>query len=200
MKKLIYSTFALAALVMASACDKQNTEPAEEPRLYVNTWVVNFNTTGDATKDDLLIFTLNADWTATVGEAYTQKDLDELRNNLDTEKLTEEQKSFVDGLKVNDVYTMDGWYSLKANADGSNVLCLVFDSLYGNDKTERQSISLSIKDITENHIRVFNYELDDKDNPLFCDAYSLATAPQKLGTFYDQWKFNGLPLKEPETM
>lgn len=40
MKKLIYSTLALIPLIFASACDKMNTEPAEEPKLYVNTWVV----------------------------------------------------------------------------------------------------------------------------------------------------------------
>ena len=196
MKRLIYSIFAFAALTLTSACDKQNAEPAEESRPYVNTWVLNFNTTNDATKDDLLVFTLNADGTAAIGEVYTEADLDEFRNDIDTEKLTEEQKTFVDGLKVNDVYSMGGWYSIKVNADGGHVLCLVYDHL----KVERQTITFYIKDITKEHMLVFNYEHDDDDNPIFCDAYSLETSPQTIGTFYDQWKFNGIPLKEPETL
>ncbi len=201
MKKLIYSIFAFAALALTSACDKQNTEPAAEPRPYVNTWVVNLdqNSTSDAAEEDWLLFTLNADGTATIGSVYTKEILEEFKNDIDAKKLTEEQKNFVDGLKVNDVYAMDGWYSIKANGDGSHVLCLVFDSLYGENKIERQSITFHIKDVTEGHMLVFN-GFDDKDKLLFCDAYSLETSPLKIGTLYDQWKFNGLPSKEPEIM
>ncbi len=196
MKKLIYSAFALAALTLASACDKQNTEPAEEPRLYVNTWAVNFNETDDATKDEWTVFTLNADGTATIGEVFSQKSLDNFKEEIDTEKLTEEQKALVDGLKEYDVVRVEGWYSIKANADGSNVLCFVFDSMY-NGEVERHSISFHVKDITKDHMLVFG-GFDAKDEPYFCDAYSLETSPMKPGTFYEQKTVSEIPSKEPE--
>ena len=105
MKKLIYSTLALIPLIFASACDKMNTEP--EPKLYVNTWVVNFNKTNDAAKDEWMVFRLNADGTATVGGVLTDVETD-FKNEVDMEKLTAEQKAFVDGLKDNDVYIAHG--------------------------------------------------------------------------------------------
>lgn len=42
MKRLIYSILAVAVIAMANACDKNGSEP-DVPKLYVNTWVVNFS-------------------------------------------------------------------------------------------------------------------------------------------------------------
>lgn len=190
MKRLIYSIFAFAALALASACDKQN----PEPRPYLNTWVVNFNETEDATKDEWAVFILNADGTTTFGDVFTKDVLADYKaNDIDTEKLTEEQKAFVDGLQENDVCAMEGWYSIK-----SHVLCFVADYVYdGNIK--RQHLSLHVKEVTKDHMLIFN-GYDDQDEPVFCKAYSLETSPLKLGTFYEQKIFSEIPLKQPERL
>ena len=151
MKKLIYSTLALIPLIFASACDKMNSEPAEEPKLYVNTWVVNFNKTDDAAKDEWMVFRLNADGTATIGGVLTDVETD-FKNEVDMEKLTPEQKAFVDGLKDNDVWAMDGWYSIKINSDGSHVLCIVYDSLYENNEIRREEQNYSFKEVYKDHM------------------------------------------------
>lgn len=184
---------ALIPLIFASACDKMNTEPAEEPKLYVNTWVVNFNKTEDAAKDEWMVFRLNADGTATVGEVFTDVETD-FKKGVDMEKLTAEQKAFVDGLKDNDVYSLDGWYSIKINSDGSHVLCIVYESLYGNNEKRREGQSFSFKEVSKDHMLLFD-GFDDKDKPTFYDVFSAETSTLKIGTFYNEKYFFGIPKK-----
>ena len=196
MKKLIYSTLALIPLIFASACDKMNTEQAEEPKLYVNTWVVNFNKTDDAAKDEWMVFRLNADGTATVGEILTDVETD-FKKGVDMEKLTAEQKAFVDGLKDNDVYSLDGWYSIKINSDGSHVLCIVYESLYGNNEKRREGQSFSFKEVSKDHMLLFD-GFDDKDKPTFYDVFSAETSTLKIGTFYNEKYFSDIPKKDAD--
>lgn len=196
MKKLIYSTLALIPLIFASACDKMNSEPAEEPKLYVNTWVVNFNKTDDAAKDEWMVFRLNADGTATIGGVLTDVETD-FKNGVDMEKLTAEQKAFVDGLKDNDVYSLDGWYSIKINSDGSHVLCIVYESLYGNNEKRREGQSFSFKEVSKDHMLLFD-GFDDKDKPTFYDVFSAETSTLKIGTFYNEKYFSDIPKKEAD--
>lgn len=192
MKKLIYSTLALASLIFASACDKMDTEqPA-----YVNTWVVNFNKTDDATKDEWMAFRLNADGTATVGGVLTDVETD-FKKGIDMEKLTAEQKAFVDGLKDNDVYAMDGWYSIKINSDGSHVLCIVYESLYENNEIRREGQSFSLKEVSKDHMLLFD-GLDKNDKPSFYDVFSAETSTLKIGTFYNEKYFFGIPQKDAD--
>ena len=194
MKKLIYSTLALASLIFASACDKMNTEP--EPKLYVNTWVVNFNKTDDTAKDEWMVFRLNADGTATIGGVLTDVETD-FKNEVDMEKLTPEQKAFVDGLKDNDVWAMDGWYSIKINSDGSHVLCIVYDSLYENNEIRREGQSFSFKDVSKDHMLLFE-GLDKNDKPTFYDVFSAETSTLKIGTFYNEKYFFDIPKKDAD--
>ena len=194
MKKLIYSTLALASLIFASACDKMSTEPAEDPKLYVNTWVVNFNKTDDATKDEWMVFRLNADGTAAIGGVLTDVETD-LKKGIDMEKLTAEQKSFVDGLKDNDVYAMDGWYSIKINSDGSHVLCIVYESLYANNEIRREGQSFFLKEVSKDHMLVFD-GLDGDNKTHFYDVFSAETSKLKIGTFYNEKYFFDLPQKD----
>lgn len=196
MKKLIYSTLALTSLIFASACDKMNTEPAEEPKLYVNTWVVNFNKTDDAAKDEWMVFRLNADGTATIGEVFTDIETD-FKKGVDVEKLTPEQKAFVDGLKDNDVWAMDGWYSIKINSDGSHVLCIVYESLYENNEKRREGQSFSFKEVSKDHMLLFD-GFDDNNKPTFYDVFSAETSKLKLGTFYNEKYFFGIPKKDAD--
>lgn len=196
MKKLIYSTLALIPLIFASACDKMNTEPAEEPKLYVNTWVVNFNKTNDTAKDEWMVFRLNADGTATIGGVLTDVEAD-FKNEVDVEKLTPEQKAFVDGLKDNDVWAMDGWYSIKINSDGSHVLCIVYDSLYENNEIRREGQSFSFKEVSKDHMLLFD-GLDDNDKPTFYDVFSAETSTLKIGTFYNEKYFSDIPKKDAD--
>ena len=196
MKKLIYSTLALIPLIFASACDKMNTEPAEEPKLYVNTWVVNFNKTNDSAKDEWMVFRLNADGTATIGGVLTDVETD-FKNEVDVEKLTPEQKAFVDGLKDNDVWAMDGWYSIKINSDGSHVLCIVYDSLYENNEKRREGQSFSFKEVSKDHMLLFD-GFDDKDKPTFYDVFSAETSTLKIGTFYNEKYFSDIPKKDAD--
>ena len=196
MKKLIYSTLALIPLIFASACDKMNSEPAEEPKLYVNTWVVNFNKTDDAAKDEWMVFRLNADGTATIGGVLTDVETD-FKNEVDMEKLTPEQKAFVDGLKDNDVYSLDGWYSIKINSDGSHVLCIVYDSLYENNEKRREGQSFSFKDVSKDHMLLFE-GFDKNDKPTFYDVFSAETSTLKIGTFYNEKYFSDIPKKDAD--
>lgn len=196
MKKLIYSTLALTSLIFASACDKMNTETAEEPKLYVNTWVVNFNKTNDTAKDEWMVFRLNADGTATIGGVLTDIETD-FKNEVDMEKLTPEQKTFVDGLKDNDVWAMDGWYSIKINSDGSHVLCIVYESLYENNEKRREGQSFSFKEVSKDHMLLFD-GFDDKDKPTFYDVFSAETSTLKIGTFYNEKYFSDIPKKDAD--
>lgn len=187
---------ALIPLIFASACDKMNTEPAEEPKLYVNTWVVNFNKTNDTAKDEWMVFRLNADGTATIGGVLTDVETD-FKNEVDMEKLTAEQRAFVDGLKDNDVWAMDGWYSIKINSDGSHVLCIVYDSLYENNEIRREGQSFSFKEVSKDHMLLFD-GLDDNDKPTFYDVFSAETSTLKIGTFYNEKYFSDIPKKDAD--
>ena len=111
MKRLIYSILAFAVIAMANACEKNGSEP-DDPKLYVNTWVVNFSNEFSS------IMQLNDDGTVLLGNVFTEETLAELKGSIDMDKLTEEQKALVDGIKVNDVYSFNGWYSMKRNSDG----------------------------------------------------------------------------------
>ena len=110
------------------------------------------------------------------------------------EKLTAEQKSFVDGLKDNDVYAMDGWYSIKINSDGSHVLCIVCESLYGNNEKRREGLSFFLKEVSKDHMLVFD-GLDGDNKPEFYDFFSAETSKLKIGTFYNEKYFFDLPEK-----
>lgn len=89
MKKLIYFLALGAALLLGASCDKES----DNVPLYVNTWMLNVS------ESSFLLLQLNDDGTAVLGQAYSSDDLESLRNSIDTEKLTPEQKTFLDGMK-----------------------------------------------------------------------------------------------------
>lgn len=185
MKKLIYSILAFAVIVMANACDKNGSEP-DNPKLYVNTWVVNFSNEFSS------IMQLNDDGTVLLGNVFTEETLAELKESIDMDKLTDEQKTLVNGIKVNDVYSFNGWYSMKRNSDGSMAFCLTYENLLEDG---RQAIPMAfyVKEVTGDHMLLFNGDFDENDNPNYMEAVSLEKSSVTPGTYYDQRVISELP-------
>ena len=184
MKRLIYSILAFAVIAMANACDKNGSEP-DDPKLYVNTWVVNFS-------NEFSIMQLNDDGTLLLGNVFTEATMAELKESIDMDKLTEEQKALVDGIKVNDVYSFNGWYSMKRNSDGSMAFCLTYENLF-EDGPQAIPMAFYVKEVTRDHMLLFNGDFDENDNPNYMEAVSLEKSSVTLGIFYDQSLIMALP-------
>lgn len=187
MKKLIYSIFAIAVVAMTCACEKDGSEK-DGPKLYVNTWMLNVS------KPSFLLLQLNDDGTAVLGQSYSSDDLESLRNSIDTEKLTPEQKTFLDGMKVNDVLAMNGWYTMKPNADGSMVLCVSYEVMYPTE-TRLMSIASYVKEVSADRMLIFSGETSDDGEPMFDEVPSVEKSSVKPGTLYDQSLIMALPKK-----
>lgn len=187
MKKLIYSIFAIAVVAMTCACEKDGSEK-DGPKLYVNTWMLNVS------KSSFLLLQLNDDGTAVLGQAYSSDDLESLRNSIDTEKLTPEQKTFLDGMKANDVLARNGWYTMKPNADGSMVLCVSYEFMYPTE-TRIMSIANYVKEVSADRMLIFTGETSDDGEPMFDEVPSVEKSSVKPGTLYDQSLIMALPTK-----
>lgn len=187
MKKLIYSIFAIAVVAMTCACEKDGSEK-DGPKLYVNTWLLN------ASKPSFLLLQLNDDGTAVLGQAYSSDDLESLRNSIDTEKLTPEQKTFLDGMKANDVLARNGWYTMKPNADGSMVLCVSYEFMYPTE-TRIMSIANYVKEVSADRMLIFTGETSDDGEPMFDEVLSVEKSSVKPGNLYDQSLIMALPTK-----
>lgn len=187
MKKLIYSIFAIAVVAMTCACEKDGSEK-HGPKLYVNTWLLN------ASESSFLLLQLNDDGTAVLGQAYSSDDLESLRNSIDTEKLTPEQKTFLDGMKANDVLARNGWYTMKPNADGSMVLCVSYEFMYPTE-TRIMSIANYVKEVSADRMLIFTGETSDDGEPMFDEVLSVEKSSVKPGTLYDQSLIMALPKK-----
>lgn len=187
MKKLIYSIFAIAVVAMTCACEKDGSEK-DGSKLYVNTWMLNVS------KPSFLLLQLNDDGTAVLGQAYSSDDLESLRNSIDTEKLTPEQKTFLDGMKANDVLAMNGWYTMKPNADGSMVLCVSYEVMFTTD-TRIMSIASYVKEVSADRMLIFSGETSDDGEPMFDEVPSVEKSSVKPGTLYDQSLIMALPKK-----
>lgn len=187
MKKLIYSIFAIAIVAMTCACEKDGSEK-DGPKLYVNTWLLN------ASESSFLLLQLNDDGTAVLGQAYSSDDLESLRNSIDTEKLTPEQKTFLDGMKANDVLARNGWYTMKPNADGSMVLCVSYEFMYPTE-TSIMSIANYVKEVSADRMLIFTGETSDDGEPMFDEVPSVEKSSVKPGTLYDQSLIMALPKK-----
>lgn len=187
MKKLIYSIFAIAVVAMTCACEKDGSEK-DGPKLYVNTWMLNVS------KPSFLLLQLNDDGTAVLGQAYSSDDLESLRNSIDTEKLTPEQKTFLDGMKANDVLAMNGWYTMKPNADGSMVLCVSYEVMFPTE-TRLMSIASYVKEVSADRMLIFSGETSDDGEPMFDEVPSVEKSSVKPGTLYDQSLIMALPTK-----
>lgn len=187
MKKLIYSIFAIAIVAMTCACEKDGSEK-DGPKLYVNTWLLN------ASESSFLLLQLNDDGTAVLGQAYSSDDLESLRNSIDTEKLTPEQKTFLDGMKANDVLARNGWYTMKPNADGSMVLCVSYEFMYPTE-TRIMSIANYVKEVSADRMLIFTGETSDDGEPMFDEVLSVEKSSVKPGTLYDQSLIMALPTK-----
>lgn len=188
MKKLIYSIFAIAVVAMTCACEKDGSEK-DGPKLYVNTWMLNVS------KPSFLLLQLNDDGTAVLGQAYSSDDLESLRNSIDTEKLTPEQKTFLDGMKVNDVLAMNGWYTMKPNADGSMVLCVSYEVMFPTE-TRLMSIASYVKEVSADRMLIFSGDTSDDGEPMFDEVLSVEKSSVKPGTLYDQSMIMALPTKD----
>lgn len=187
MKKLIYSIFAIAVVAMTCACEKDGSEK-DGPKLYVNTWMLN------RSESSFLLLQLNDDGTAVLGQAYSSDDLESLRNSIDTEKLTPEQKTFLDGMKVNDVLAMNGWYTMKPNADGSMVLCVSYEVMFPTE-TRLMSIASYVKEVSADRMLIFSGDTSDDGEPMFDEVLSVEKSSVKPGTLYDQSLIMALPKK-----
>ena len=187
MKKLIYSIFAIAVVAMTCACEKDGSEK-DGSKLYVNTWMLNVS------KPSFLLLQLNDDGTAVLGQAYSSDDLESLRNSIDTEKLTPEQKTFLDGMKANDVLAMNGWYTMKPNADGSMVLCVSYEVMFTTE-TRIMSIASYVKEVSADRMLIFSGETSDDGEPMFDEVPSVEKSSVKPGTLYDQSLIMALPKK-----
>lgn len=187
MKKLIYSIFAIAVVAMTCACEKDGSEK-DGSKLYVNTWMLNVS------KPSFLLLQLNDDGTAVLGQAYSSDDLESLRNSIDTEKLTPEQKTFLDGMKANDVLAMNGWYTMKPNADGSMVLCVSYEVMFTTE-TRIMSIASYVKEVSADRMLIFSGETSDDGEPMFDEVLSVEKSSVKPGTLYDQSLIMALPKK-----
>lgn len=187
MKKLIYCIFAIAVVAMTCACEKDGSEK-DGPKLYVNTWLLN------ASESSFLLLQLNDDGTAVLGQAYSSDDLESLRNSIDTEKLTPEQKTFLDGMKANDVLARNGWYTMKPNADGSMVLCVSYEFMYPTE-TRIMSIANYVKEVSADRMLIFTGETSDDGEPMFDEVPSVEKSSVKPGTLYDQSLIMALPTK-----
>lgn len=187
MKKLIYSIFAIAVVAMTCACEKDGSEK-DGSKLYVNTWMLNVS------KPSFLLLQLNDDGTAVLGQSYSSDDLESLRNSIDTEKLTPEQKTFLDGMKANDVLAMNGWYTMKPNADGSMVLCVSYEVMYPTE-TRMMSIASYVKEVSADRMLIFSGETSDDGEPMFDEVPSVEKSSVKPGTLYDQSLIMALPKK-----
>lgn len=187
MKKLIYSIFAITVVAMTCACEKDGSEK-DGSKLYVNTWMLNVS------KPSFLLLQLNDDGTAVLGQSYSSDDLESLRNSIDTEKLTPEQKTFLDGMKANDVLAMNGWYTMKPNADGSMVLCVSYEFMYPTE-TRIMSIANYVKEVSADRMLIFTGETSDDGEPMFDEVLSVEKSSVKPGTLYDQSLIMALPTK-----
>ena len=187
MKKLIYSILAFAVIAMANACDKNGSEP-DDPKLYVNTWML------DVSESSFMLLQLNDDGTAVLGQAYSSDALDDLRKSIDTEKLTPEQKTFLDGMKERDVLAMNGWYTMKPNADGSMVLCVSYEVMYPTD-TRIMSIASYVKEVSADRMLVFSGHTSDDGEPMYDEVLSVEKSSVKPGTLYAQSLIMALPKK-----
>lgn len=187
MKKLIYSIFAIAVVAMTCACEKDGSEK-DGSKLYVNTWLLNVS------KSSFLLLQLNDDGTAVLGQAYSSDDLESLRNSIDTEKLTPEQKTFLDGMKANDVLAMNGWYTMKPNADGSMVLCVSYEVMFPTE-TRLMSIASYVKEVSADRMLIFSGDTSDDGEPMFDEVLSVEKSSVKPGTLYDQSLIMALPTK-----
>lgn len=187
MKKLIYSIFAIAVVAMTCACEKDGSEK-DGPKLYVNTWMLNVS------ESSFLLLQLNDDGTAVLGQAYSSDDLESLRNSIDTEKLTPEQKTFLDGMKANDVLAMNGWYTMKPNADGSMVLCVSYEVMFTTE-TRLMSIASYVKEVSADRMLIFSGDTSDDGEPMFDEVLSVEKSSVKPGTLYDQSLIMALPKK-----
>lgn len=187
MKKLIYSIFAIAVVAMTCACEKDGSEK-DGSKLYVNTWMLNVS------KPSFLLLQLNDDGTAVLGQSYSSDDLESLRNSIDTEKLTPEQKTFLDGMKANDVLAMNGWYTMKPNADGSMVLCVSYEVMFPTE-TRLMSIASYVKEVSADRMLIFTGETSDDGEPMFDEVPSVEKSSVKPGTLYDQSLIMELPTK-----
>lgn len=187
MKKLIYSIFAIAVVAMTCACEKDGSEK-DGSKLYVNTWMLNVS------KPSFLLLQLNDDGTAVLGQSYSSDDLESLRNSIDTEKLTPEQKTFLDGMKANDVLAMNGWYTMKPNADGSMVLCVSYEVMFPTE-TRLMSIASYVKEVSADRMLIFSGETSADGEPMFDEVPSVEKSSVKPGTLYDQSLIMALPKK-----
>lgn len=187
MKKLIYSIFAITVVAMTCACEKDGSEK-DGSKLYVNTWMLNVS------KPSFLLLQLNDDGTAVLGQSYSSDDLESLRNSIDTEKLTPEQKTFLDGMKANDVLAMNGWYTMKPNADGSMVLCVSYEVMFPTE-TRLMSIASYVKEVSADRMLIFSGETSDDGEPMFDEVPSVEKSSVKPGTLYDQSLIMALPKK-----
>lgn len=187
MKKLIYSIFAITVVAMTCACEKDGSEK-DGSKLYVNTWMLNVS------KPSFLLLQLNDDGTAVLGQSYSSDDLESLRNSIDTEKLTPEQKTFLDGMKANDVLAMNGWYTMKPNADGSMVLCVSYEVMFPTE-TRLMSIASYVKEVSADRMLIFSGETSDDGEPMFDEVPSVEKSSVKPGTLYDQSLIMALPTK-----
>lgn len=187
MKKLIYFLALEAALLLGASCDKESEN--DGPKLYVNTWMLNVS------ESSFLLLQLNDDGTAVLGQAYSSDDLESLRNSIDTEKLTPEQKTFLDGMKANDVLAMNGWYTMKPNADGSMVLCVSYEVMYPTD-TRIMSIASYVKEVSADRMLIFSGDTSDDGKPMFDEVLSVEKSSVKPGTLYDQSLIMALPKKD----
>lgn len=187
MKKLIYCIFAIAVVAMTCACEKDGSEK-DGSKLYVNTWMLNVS------KPSFLLLQLNDDGTAVLGQSYSSDDLESLRNSIDTEKLTPEQKTFLDGMKANDVLAMNGWYTMKPNADGSMVLCVSYEVMFTTE-TRIMSIASYVKEVSADRMLIFSGETSDDGEPMFDEVPSVEKSSVKPGTLYDQSLIMALPTK-----
>lgn len=187
MKKLIYGIFAIAVVAMTCACEKNGSEN-DGPKFYVNTWML------DVSESSFMLLQLNDDGTAVLGQAYSSDDLESLRNSIDTERLTPEQKTFLDGMKARDVLAMNGWYTMKPNADGSMVLCVSYEVMYPTD-TRIMSIASYVKEVSADRMLVFSGHTSDDDEPIYDEVLSVEKSSVKPGTLYDQSLIMALPKK-----
>lgn len=97
-------------------------------------------------------------------------------------------------MKANDVLAMNGWYTMKPNADGSMVLCVSYEVMYPTD-TRIMSIASYVKEVSADRMLVFSGHTSDDGEPMFDEVPSVEKSSVKPGILYDQSLIMALPKK-----
>ena len=95
-------------------------------------------------------------------------------------------------MKANDVLAMNGWYTMKPNADGSMVLCVSYEFMRPTD-TRIMSIASYVKEVSADRMLVFSGHTSADGEPIYNEVLSVEKSSVKPGTLYDQSLIMALP-------